>query len=105
MKLEPQLSPQLASPKSIGIFHKHLEEQEPPEEEEVISYSSEEELSDAEEELQQLLGEPKTPPKSQALAMPPPLCKEEGNQETYEDAESTTAVRNLDIPVAGHKSC
>ena len=47
--------------------------------------------------LQQLLGELRTPPKSQAPAMPPPLRKEEGKQETKEDAEYTGVVRNLDL--------
>ena len=62
------------------VFHKHCEEQEPPDEkEEVTSYSSEEDY-DAKEEcrltlLHQLTGDPRSPPKSQALAMPPPPRK------------------------------
>ena len=133
MKLEPQLAPQLASPKSNGtsqqptffhywshstenkvkflaeavVFHKHHEEQKPPDEEEdeedeeeflvlCDSYSSEEELSDAEEQLQRLIGEPMSPPNSQALAMPLPPCKTEENQETPKN-ESTAVVKNLKI--------
>ena len=71
------------------VFHKHREEQKPPDEEEdeedSYSYSSEEELSDAEEQLQRLLGEPMSPPNSQALAMPLPPRKKEENQETPKD--------------------
>ena len=55
------------------VFHKHREEQEPPEEE-VTSYSSEEEQCCL-TVLHQLIGEPRSPPKSQALAMHPPPCK------------------------------
>ena len=49
------------------------------------SYSSEEELSDTEEQLQWLLGEPMSPPNSQALAIPLPRRKKEENQETPSD--------------------
>ena len=72
----------------------------PDKEEEVTSYSSEED-SDAKEEcrltlLHQITGDPRSPPKSQALAMPPPPCKEVVNQETKRD-ESTAVARNLDL--------
>ena len=60
------------------------------------SYSSEEELSDAEQQLQRLLGEPMSPPKSQARAMPPPPRKVAGNQETKRD-DSTGVVKNLEL--------
>ena len=73
------------------FFHKHCEEQKPPDEEEFLilrnSYSSK-------EQLQRLLGEPMSPPNSQALAMPLPLRKKEENQETPKD-ESTAVVKNL----------
>ena len=77
-------------------FDKHREEEQKPpeEEEEFTSYSSEEELSDAEEQLLHLLGGPRSPLNSQALAMPLPPRKKEENQET-KDAESTAVVRNL----------
>ena len=85
-------------PAEAVVFHKHREEQKPPDEEEFLvlqnSYSSEEELSDAEEQLQRLLGEPMSPPNSQALAMPLPPRKKEENQETPRD-ESTDVVKYL----------
>ena len=71
------------------VFQKHCEEQKPPDEEEDEEdeflflrdpYSSKEELSDAEDQLQRLLGEPMSPPNSQALGMPLPPCKKEENQ-------------------------
>ena len=62
-----------------------------------FSYFSEEELFDAKQQLQQLLGEPMTPPKIQAPAMPPLPRKEEFNQETKEETESTGVVRNLSL--------
>ena len=76
MKLEPQL----ASPKSNGTSQQSTFFTTGPK---VL--------------LQQQLGKPKTPPKSQSLEMPPPLCKEQGNQEKKEDAESNAVVRNLDL--------
>ena len=45
------------------------------EEELSAEVSCNEELSDADQQQQQLPGEPKTPPKSQAPAMPPPPRK------------------------------
>ena len=72
----------------------------PDEEEEVTSYSSEED-SDAKEEcrltlLHQIMGDPRSPSKSQALAMPPPPRKKLVNQEMKRD-ESTAVARNLDL--------
>ena len=82
------------------VFHKHCEEQKPPEEEEVTSYSSEED-SDAKEEcrltlLHQITGDPRSPPKSQARAMPPPPLKVGVNQGKKRD-EAANVARNHDL--------
>ena len=71
------------------LSFKHREEQEPPEEEEEVNSYSSEEDSDAIEQcrlmvLQQMIGEPMSPPKSQA-------------QETKKEAESTDVVRSLNF--------
>ena len=82
------------------FFHKHREAQKPPdEEEEVTSYSSDD--ADAKEEcrltlLHQITGDPRSPPKSQARAMPPPPRKVGVDQGKKRD-EAADVARHLNL--------